>query len=136
MRIIDNFLSPDGLQLIKNKCLNSQLRAESFKSFESELFKKCQEVFHGSCIHAMIYRINPQAQSNPHIDYRKWSTVFYPFDSDGGLGIWTDNWKMTQIIKVKENRLVAYESGVVIHSQEPPSKGTRYSVAFHWSSCF
>ena len=131
--IKDQFLSPEGLLHIQTLCLSNKDAGEPFTDFDSELYLKCQTIFEGSCTNAMIYRIKPNTMRNPHKDPKKWSTVFYPFASDGPLGIWNDNHTIKELIEVKENRLVAYESGKTMHSQDPPSQGIRYSVAFHWS---
>jgi len=81
----------------------------------------------------MIWRVPSTTINNPHQDFKKTSTVFYPFDSDGPLLIYNQDHTLKETIEVKENRLVAFASGKTIHSQMPPSKGIRYSVAFHWA---
>lgn len=133
MKIIDDFLTPEGLTFIKYKALVHQEPAEPFRSTDSELYKKCEAIFKTPCTNAMIWRVPSTTKVNPHLDSKKKSTVFYPFDSDGALILYNPDHTIRERIEVKENRMVILESGQVIHGQEPPTNGTRYSVAFHWA---
>ncbi len=77
-----------------------------------------------------LYRIDPMAKENPHIDRQQYSAIYYPANSDGGLGLYDLNWKLQTIVEVKRNRLVLFPCADHIHAQMPPTKGTRFSVVF------
>jgi len=132
MQVIDGFLSKQALQYIQALCMLGREPSEVFTDYKSELYIKCQAIFGGTLSNAMIYRIPSTTEPNPHKDSKKWSTVFYPCDSDGPLVLYDSNWKPARTIEVKENRMVSFASDSTIHAQRPPSKGVRYSVAFHW----
>lgn len=133
MQIIEDFLTPEGLKAVQELCLKNTKPAEPFGDTSSELYKLCEAVYHAPCKNAMIWRVPSTTINNPHCDSKKRSTVFYPFDSDGPLLLYHDDHTLMETIEVKQNRLVAFESGKIIHSQMPPTKGIRYSVAFHWA---
>jgi len=134
IKIIDNFLSSKELKKIQVLCLADSLSLQEFPK-RGVLLEKCSKIARGGeCISAMLYRVPADTTANPHRDGQPHSTVFYPFDSDGPLGIWNDDWKLKELIQIKENRLVSWDSVDLIHSQQPPSKGVRYSVALHWSA--
>lgn len=130
MRILENFLEEECDYWL-NYCKNhATVPGYIFDPRGTELYKEVKRLIPLPLINTYLYCLEPNAEPNPHLDSQQYAVTYYPADSDGRLGFYDQKWKLFDSIGVKRNRLVLFECAAIIHSQIPPTQGTRYSVVF------
>ena len=129
--IIDNFLPKKDLVYWQTRITEATISGTPFNPEREYLFEKINELIGLVFVGARLYRIPPEIPANPHQDSNQYAVIFYPFDNDGKVAIYTDDHKLAYTIDIKSNRLILLDCANQIHSQIA-GHSTRYSVVFKY----
>lgn len=135
MRVLDNFVSTKELVYWQTRINEGTRLGTPFDPKGTELWAKIQEIIGMNLTGSNLYLISSEDKANLHRDPKQYSVIFYPFDSDGALATFEDDWKtMKEKIDIKSNRLVLFACSEEVHAQIPPLSGRRYSVVFKFQT--
>jgi len=129
--ILDNFLPSKDLIYWQGRINEATITGKPFNPEREYLFEKINELIGLVFVGAWLYRIPQSIPTNPHKDGNQYAVIFFPFDNDGKIGIYTMDHKLAHTITIKCNRLVLLDCANQIHAQIA-GHSPRYSVVFKY----
>lgn len=129
-QIFDNFISKLELESWQKRSNEALQIGAKINPEGTELFNKIKELIKLKFRSCRYYKIDSSYKLKPHKDPGEFVALFYPFDSDAGLGIYNDKDELINTIEVKQNRLILFDCSENKHAQIPPKQGFRYSIPF------